>query len=161
VWEVQPEGEDAPAAEEKSAKSAPKLEKEAAEREDEWQRRFAPNGVILRARTDLDHWLTFGCNAGLPVFFDGAPVLLARDPVSTPVRLAPAADLRLAGLVWPEARERLAESAWLTRERLGRGQVILFAAHPAFRGMYAGSARLLSNAVVYGPGLGADAPVGW
>jgi hypothetical protein len=162
VWEAQPAAErPAPDEEQPGAKPAPKLEDEAAKREDEWQRRFAPNGVILRARIDRDHWLSFGCGPRLPVFFDGATALLARDPVRTAVRLAPEAELRIAGLVWPEARARLAESAYLTSERLGRGQVILFASHPAFRGMYAGTARLLSNAVVYGPGLGADAPLGW
>jgi hypothetical protein len=39
--------------------------------------------------------------------------------------------MRLSGLLWPEARERLADSAYLTVERLGNGQVILFASSPA------------------------------
>jgi hypothetical protein len=63
--------------------------------------------------------------------------------------------LRLSGLLWPEAAERLASSAYLTRERLGNGQVILFAGDPVYRGAALGTARLFANAVVYGPGCGA------
>jgi hypothetical protein len=75
--------------------------------------------------------------------------------------LADSESLRLGGLLWPEARERLAESAWLTVESAGRGQVILFAASPCFRGSFRGGARLFSNAVVLGPGAGASQPLGW
>ncbi len=65
--------------------------------------------------------------------------------------------LRLSGLLWPEAAERLANSAYLTRERLGHGQVILFAGDPVYRGTAYGTARLFANAVIYGPGCGARA----
>jgi hypothetical protein len=81
--------------------------------------------------------------------------------VQTPVRLASAERLRISGLLWPEARERLAESAWLTVERSGHGQVVLFATLPGFRGSSLATARLFGNAVVYGPGLGARQPQDW
>lgn len=64
--------------------------------------------------------------------------------------------LRMAGLLWPEASERLANSAFVTREGVGNGQVILFAADPNFRAATLGMSRVFSNAVVYGPGLGAS-----
>jgi len=38
---------------------------------------------------------------------------------------------------------------------------VLFAAPPAFRGYHLASARLFANAVVLGPSLGADQPIGW
>lgn len=79
-------------------------------------------------------------------------------PAATPVRLAPAAELRLSGLLWPEARERLAESCYATVERRGLGQVILFASQPGFRGFQRSTGRLFQNAVVYGPGVGANPP---
>jgi hypothetical protein len=67
--------------------------------------------------------------------------------------------LRMSGLLWPEAADRLANAAYLTRESLGRGQVILFASPPAFRGSTMGTARMLTNALVYGPGFGARHPI--
>jgi hypothetical protein len=67
--------------------------------------------------------------------------------------------LRMSGLLWPEAVHRLANAAYVTREKVGRGQVILFAAPPAFRGAALGARRILLNAIVYGPGLGASQPV--
>ena len=44
--------------------------------------------------------------------------------------------------------------AYLTRERIGDGQVILFSGEPNFRGATLGTNRLWLNAIVYGPGLG-------
>ncbi len=67
--------------------------------------------------------------------------------------------LRMSGLLWPEAADRLANAAYLTRESVGRGQVILFASPPAFRGSTMGTARMLANALVYGPGFGARHPI--
>jgi hypothetical protein len=67
--------------------------------------------------------------------------------------------LRMSGLLWPEASDRLAHSAYLTQEHIGRGQIILFADNPTFRGSARGSARLLMNAAVLGPGMGASAPI--
>lgn len=67
--------------------------------------------------------------------------------------------LRLAGLLWPEASQRLANSAFVTRESHGSGQIILFASDPLFRAATLGTARVFTNAVVYGPGLGAREPI--
>ncbi|ACY17689.1 hypothetical protein Hoch_5203 [Haliangium ochraceum DSM 14365] len=129
---------------------------------DAWMRRFAPQGAFLRALVDTDEWLTAGVRgAEMPVLVEGAHVLLAREGVRVPVRLAPAPRLRLSGLLWPEARERLALSAYATVERVGAGQVILFATPPSFRGATPGTARLLANAVTYGPSLGAWQPLRW
>ncbi len=132
-----------------------------AEREDAWKRRFSPRGIYVRGLLDGESWLTVGAGDELPVFFDGSHALLSRAPVTTPVRLSGREGLRLSGLLWPEAAERIADSAWLTREAKGRGQVILFVSRPVFRGYSRGTARLFGNAVVYGPGLGASQPLGW
>ena len=109
-----------------------------ATRRDAWQRRFRPAGVFLRAYTNPEHWLTAGCGEQMPVFMSGSSALLARDPVVTPVRLAPLEELRLGGLLWPEAAARLADTAGATTESHGSGQVVRFAAPPAFRGVMRG-----------------------
>jgi len=132
---------------------------EAAQDEDEWRRVFSPSGVILRAELDTEHWLTFGCPDQMPVFVAGSDVLLSKHPVATPVRLASRERLRLSGLLWPEAATRLADSAYATVERVGNGQVILFAQEPDFRGTWYGTRRLLINAVLLGPGCGTSQPM--
>jgi len=128
---------------------------------DRWARRFSPAGANVLAEADLHHWLTSGCDEQLPVPIANSRVFLSQTPVQTAVRLAPSADLRLGGLIWPEYRERLADSAWLTAESRGNGQLVLFAGMPAFRGYSLATGRLFANAVIYGPGLGADQPIGW
>ncbi|RLA00546.1 MAG: peptidase, partial [Gammaproteobacteria bacterium] len=67
--------------------------------------------------------------------------------------------LRMSGLLWPEASQRLANSAYLTRESKGNGQIILFASQPVFRGSTMGTNRLLLNALVYGAGLGTNVAI--
>ncbi len=153
-----------------SAKGAGKGEKgdvEALQREDAWRRQFSPTGVFLAANVAADHWLGFGAlgNAPsedrLPVFYSGSNAFLSEYPVATPVRLAPEKDLRLSGLMWPEARQRLSEAAYATVERVGDGQIILFASDPAFRGFMEGTERMLLNALILGPGLGTQQPAPW
>jgi hypothetical protein len=67
--------------------------------------------------------------------------------------------LRMSGLLWPEAADRLGHSAYLTRERVGSGQVILFSNNPVFRGATLGTARLFTNALIVAPGAGASEPI--
>jgi len=152
------EGEAKDAGEEKEKEKEKELKEPPADR-DAWMRTFSPYGVNLLSYPNPEQWITAGCGERLAAPFSGSQVLLTRDRAA--VRLAPAAELRLGGLLWPEARERIAESAWLVVERKGDGQLILFAGMPAFRGYNHGSGRLFSNAVIYGPGLGADQPLGW
>ena len=136
-------------------------------RKDAWQRLFRPGGVIAAATLNPEHWLCFGLGGGatddpkLPVLLSGQYAFLSKHPVATPVRLADEADLRLSGLLWPEARERLANTAYATVERVGYGQVILFATDPFLRGFFEGSGRLLLNALLLGPGMGTSQPVPW
>jgi hypothetical protein len=146
--------EAATASEDEKKPSTPS--KEELERTDKFNRRFGPSGAVLRARVDSNEWITSGAGDELPVFYSGSQVLMAKPPVHTAVRLNDESTLRLSGLVWPEARERLAHGAWLTVERMSRGQVILFASTPNFRSFWRSGARLLANAIVLGPGLGAD-----
>lgn len=150
---------------------------------DEWQALFMPQGALLAARVDHKSWLMLGARDYLPVMAGDVPVLMAARGVSAPARLGvlvPSDDdavsephdlgwaplppgeelrLRMSGLLWPEAAHRLANAAWLTRESVGSGQLILFASPPVFRGATLATARIFGNAVLYGPGLGASAPI--
>lgn len=170
------------------AGKADKVDKDEAARRDAWQEMFMPQGAILAGRVDTEHWLAWGSPAMLPVLYGNSPVLLNAEPSQAPVRLgvysaaakaeskkddeksanrigwAPLPEgqqltLRMSGLLWPEAAQRLASATYLAREGVGKGQVILFAAPPSQRAGTEGTIRLLSNALVLGPGMGAQAPV--
>jgi len=134
---------------------------ESAEAREAWMRRFSPRGAMLLGEARVESWLTAGAGARVPVLFGGSSVYLTPAGVETAVRFAPARDVRLSGLLWPEAAERIGDSAWLTRESSGDGQIILFTSMPGFRGFHLATARFFGNAVVLGPGLGASAPIPW
>jgi hypothetical protein len=131
------------------------------ERQDKVARRLFPRGSILRVRLDDEHWLASGCGDQVPVMFNTDYAYLAPSGVQVPGRLAAAGDLRLSGLLWDEARSRWAETAWVTREPSGKGQVILFATLPCFRGYFHGAERLLINSLLLGPGFGARQSLEW
>jgi hypothetical protein len=144
---------------------------------DKWQSIFMPSGAIVAGRIDNEHWLTFGTSNTIPVLYSNLPILMTGGNADAAVRIGqmipnenidasrvlnwssiPAGNdlnVRMSGLVWPEASQRIANSAYLTRERIGDGQVILFSGEPNFRGATLGTNRLWLNAIVYGPGLGA------
>jgi len=125
------------------------------ERGDERLRRFMPRGAFLRIELDHDAWLTWGLPEELPALIRARDTFVAEPPVRVAARFAGPDRLHLGGLLWPEAAGRLAHTAYATREGRGRGQVILFADDPGFRGWTLGTRRLLVNAILYGPGLGA------
>jgi hypothetical protein len=143
-----------------TAASLPKDDEERT-RLDDWQRRFSPTGAFLLGEVDPDHWIGYGVDERLPILVSGGRVFLSREPSQTPVRLGAADSLRLSGLLWPEARVRLHRASIVTVDRVGRGQVICFAVDPVFRGMTDGTRRLLENALLLGPSLGASGPVPW
>jgi hypothetical protein len=130
-------------------------------RNDEWRRVFSPRGTFLTGVVDTEHWLGFGLEEKLPVMFWGTNAYMSKHPVVTVVRLADKDELRLSGLLWPEARERLVDTAYATAESVGRGQVVLFATDPTYRMWLPGVQRLLLNAILLGPGMGASQPVPW
>jgi hypothetical protein len=124
------------------------------ERADARLRKFMPQGVVLRADLDAEHWLNYGLGESISVWFGGDDSIIAGPPVSVAAAFPGAGEMHLGGLLWPEAAARLAHTAFATREGVGRGQVILFADHPAYRRWIVESERLLQNAVLLGPGLG-------
>lgn len=87
--------------------------------------------------------------------------MMSMYPAETPVRLVNEDELRLSGLLWSEARQRLANSSFATVERNGRGQVILFAYNPTHRGLYPAMERLFLKAVCLGPGMATTQSVPW
>jgi len=131
------------------------------ERADERLRRFAPQGAHVRVELDNEWWLAWGLPPALDALIRTETTLVAEPPVQVPARFADLGALQLGGLLWPEAAGRLARTAYLAREQVGRGQVILFVDDPNFRAWTLGTRRLLLNAILYGPGLGAEWSSPW
>ncbi|MEW9799295.1 M14 family zinc carboxypeptidase [Alteromonas sp. CYL-A6] len=163
------------------------LKKEELERRDKWLKIFMPSGAMVSGRTDQKHWLTIGTPEVLPLLYANQPLLMSGAGSEAVIRAGvyqpmdkkaaenskdkkeadrwftlpegQALNVRMSGLIWPEAAQRIANTAYLTRESVGAGQVILFSGQPNFRGSARGTNRLLLNAIVYGPGLGSEARV--
>ena len=131
--------------------------KEGLKERDQMQRVFRPQGVMLKLDLNEEHWLTFGMDDKVPAILYTSYAYLAKRPVETAARLPEASQLRLSGLLWPEAKERWARTCYATREQMGNGQIILFAGEPFYRAHHYGTVRLLINSILLGPGFGARA----
>jgi hypothetical protein len=145
-------------------------------RVDTWRRTFMPQGgVLVAARTNPKHWLTFGLGDYMTVLYDQSRLLMSKYGVETAVRFGVYAEgngpervgwsaipegqqlfVRQSGLLWPEGVQRMANAALVTRERMDRGQVVLLGFEPNFRGTMTEGRRVLLNAIVLGPGMGAS-----
>jgi hypothetical protein len=130
-------------------------------RADDRLRRFAPQGALLRVDLDADLFLGWGLPDDLTAWMGSDEALVARPPVRVAAAFSGVDTLHRGGLLWPEAAARLARTAYATREAVGRGQIILFIDNPVFRGWTVGTRRLFLNALLYGPGVGAEPPAPW
>lgn len=150
-------------------------------RREAWQKRFMPSGAMVAGHVDTLHWMSFGTPEMLPLLYENQPVLMTKGRQQAVVRVGvlredsavekaqtinwstvPAGNslaVRMSGLIWPEAAARIANSAYVTRESVGKGQVILFSGQPNFRGSTRGVGRIWLNALVYGAGLGTSPKV--
>ena len=128
---------------------------------DRQARRFGPGGVIMRLELNPEHWLSFGAGNRVSAMVGSSDALLGKGSVEVPARFSTQDKLRLSGMLWPEARARWANTAYVTQERSGSGEVILFLDDPFFRAYFHGTKRLLENAILLGPGLGASTSAPW
>lgn len=128
-------------------------------KEDLKGRLFKPEGAILRLDLDNENWMTFGLTDKIPAIIYSSYAFLAKDPVEVSARFAEPNDIRLSGLLWPEARKRWSNTAYATRESSGNGQIILFSASPSWRSYFYETERLLINSMLLGPGMGTRQPV--
>ncbi len=128
---------------------------------DERLRRFMPQGALLGVELDPEAWLNFGLGRDATVWFGSDDTLIAAPPVMVGARFMDPASLHRGGLVWPEAAARIARTAYAVREGVGRGQAVLFADHPAYRRWMTDTERMLTNAILLGPGLGTSWSSPW
>ena len=111
---------------------------------------FIP-GSIFRATLDQSHWLTMGYERqSLAVMMRSSTLLKPSEDGDNPVSFI-GEDLLLSGFTWPDNTGPLLNGAvWAAVERHGRGHVVMFADDPLFRAFWRGTARLLTNAMLFG-----------
>ncbi|HEX4953414.1 MAG TPA: M14 family zinc carboxypeptidase [Thermoanaerobaculia bacterium] len=106
-------------------------------------------GAILATEMRASHPLAAGLRGPPSVLYQGSEVLLATGSLQGDVlwvrREAPV----LAGLVWPEAEQRLAGALLVYHRPLGDGQIIAFAQDPAFRLFWRATMPMFLNAVMF------------
>jgi hypothetical protein len=110
-------------------------------------------GAVLRVTLDSEHWLSAGNEGETAVMVDGqrvfAPIKLDKG---RNVGLYAAKDRLVAGgLVWDDAREALAQKAFLIEQPVGRGHLVAFAEDPNFRAFTEATELMFANAVLLGP----------
>ena len=88
-----------------------------------------PSGSFLSGRSDQKHWLTFGTNETLPLLYANYPILMTHGSSEAVIRVGELIDsnsdkearyinwstipagkdlnVRMSGLVWPEALKEL------------------------------------------------------
>lgn len=117
-------------------------------------------GVLANAAVDPDHWLSVGLPARLRLMVAGERIFtpLRLDEGTNVASFAAADALVAAGHLWEAARRQLARKPVVMVQTQERGQVIGFAADPAFRGMMDGLDVLLANAVFFGPAMAGPVP---
>ncbi len=142
--EKKPDEKETKPEEDLTRKLMPYAEREKALREEEIP------GTILRTTLDNTHPLGFGLESRLAVLDNGTAPILELSAKGENVAYFPKEKIKVSGFLTPENEKKLAQTAYLIRERQGQGFVILFADTPVFRGFWDSTARLLTNAVFFG-----------
>jgi hypothetical protein len=119
-------------------------------------------GVLLRAKTDPDHWLTAGVAETLHVLLSGRNIFtpITLDKGVNAAVFPSAKELLASGYLWEENRRQLAWKPLVVVQREGRGSIIGFSADPNFRAYQDGMNVLFLNAVFRGPAHSRPAPSG-
>jgi hypothetical protein len=106
-------------------------------------------GALLRVNLDTTHPLAFGMNDRIAVIDDTAPILELSAKGENPGYFGKD-NLKVSGFITPENEKKVTNTAYMIRERVGRGSVVMFADTPVFRGFSDGTTRLLLNAIFFG-----------
>jgi hypothetical protein len=109
-------------------------------------------GAIFRAALDRSHWLTAGYERSeLAVMVSGNTFLAPSTTGANPVVFVAQRPL-LSGFVWPNTERLIARTTWAAVDPLGGGNVVVFAEDPLYRAFWRGTARLVTNAMLFGTG---------
>jgi hypothetical protein len=129
--------------------------------EEDYERAIQPDselpdaalGVLVRARTDPDHWLAAGAAATVNALLDGRMIFtpIKLDKGVNVARFESPERLLASGYLWEETRRQLAYKPLVIAQPEGRGVIIGFTADPNYRAYLDGMNVLFLNAVFRGP----------
>ncbi len=116
----------------------------------EYRRSNSVNGLIFNAKVDITHPVAYGLSTNMiPVFRNSSfTIEKLNDPFSCPVYI-PENSL-LSGYLNKRNKKQLEKSAYVLNYSLGKGNIIVFADNPNFRGYWYGTNKLFVNAVFFG-----------
>ena len=109
-------------------------------------------GVLVRADTHPEHWLSAGVAPVLNVLVRGTDVytpIRINDGVNV-VRFQGPDDLLASGYIWDENRRQLAYKPFVIQQSQGAGEVIAFTQDPTVRAYLDGLNIILMNAIFRG-----------
>jgi hypothetical protein len=103
---------------------------------------------------DLTHWLTLGIEQQrLTVLMSGGSFYTLSTDGGNVAVFPTTGTLRRGGFTFPDNSEKqLRGSSFLVQESVGRGNLVMFANDPMFRGFWRSLDRLVLNAVLMGSG---------
>jgi len=109
-------------------------------------------GVMLKAKVDLEHWLTAGSAETLNVLYRGRDIYnpITIDKGRNVVNFMGQDEILASGYLWDENRAQLAHKPFIISEPKGRGQVIGFTGDPTVRAYLDGLNLMLMNAIFRG-----------
>ncbi|HYK04936.1 MAG TPA: M14 family metallopeptidase [Thermoanaerobaculia bacterium] len=112
---------------------------------------FRIPGSAFRTTMNERSYLTFGVPRSPAVLVEGSGAFLPLTHRVDNILTIDAADPLISGVAWPESIDRIKGSVYVTSEKFGRGQVIMFADDPNYRLFWRGTLPVFLNAVLYGP----------
>lgn len=103
---------------------------------------------------DLTHWLTLGMEQQrMPVLMSGGSFYTLSNDGGNVGVFPTTGTLRRGGFTFPDNTEKqLRGSSFLVQESVGRGNLVMFANDPMFRGFWRALDRLVLNAMLIGSG---------
>ena len=108
-------------------------------------------GTILRVKVDPQHFLGYGYDRDTAATVQSNYAFTVSRTGQNAAAYPDVKTVKLAGFMWPEVQEAMARTLYAWVEPAGRGNVILFADDPNFRGSQLSTLRLFFNAVFLGP----------
>jgi hypothetical protein len=106
-------------------------------------------GALMKIQLDNTHPLAFGYDKEVVIANMTSPIL-ALTAKGDNVGYYPKENFRVSGFITEENLKKFPNTAYLIREDVGRGHVILYADDPNFRSFWEGTSRLFLNGIFFG-----------